>query len=181
MGPARLACLLLLGACSSPQPEVAREAPDVHFKRAAVLAAISPENRKQVEDLVAAEIERRRPDVSATSTWEEFPDLGRISTQGMLNYLQFHGIDLLVTIVPFSETISAGYDDWSDVAQDELGGYVGGLTPQVLAGRFGVQVVGWNVPTRAPVYAKTSEILIGDVAGPRGVADFAIATVTREL
>lgn len=181
MGPARFAWLLLLGACSSPQPKVPLEAPDVHFKRAAVLAAISPENRKEIEDLVASELERRRPDVEASSTWEEFPDLGKISRQGLINYLQFHGIDMLVTIVPFSETISASYDDWSDVADDDLGVYVEDLTPQVLAGRFGVQVVGWNVPTREPVYAKTSQVMVADVAGVRGVADFTIVTVTHEL
>jgi len=181
MSCARIVALLLLGACSSSRDDIALEAPDVHFQKAAVLAAVAPEDRREIEDAVAAEIERRRPGVQAITTWEAFPNLEGVSERYLMNYLNRYGVDLLVTIVPFSETTNASYDEWSDVASDKLGGYVEDLNERVLLGRFGVQVVGWDVPTKQPVYAKTSQIMVGDVAGTDEVADFAVATVTRDL
>jgi len=178
---ARFVPLLLLGACSSSDEKVALEAPDVHFQKAAVMAAVAPENRKEIEDRVAAELERRRPGVQVITTWEAFPNLEEVSEVYLMNYLNRYGVDMLVTIVPFSETTNASYDEWSDVASDQMGGYVEDLDERVLLGRFGVQVVGWDVPTKQPVYAKTSQIMIGDVAGTDEVADFAVTTVTRDI
>ncbi len=63
----------------------------------------------------------------------------------------------------------------------EFGDYVEGLSPHTLLGRFGVQVVGWDVDTREPVYAKTSQILVGEVSGPDGITDFAVESVTQDI
>jgi hypothetical protein len=172
--------LLFLGACSSPQTDIPLEAPNVKFKKAAILAAVAPQHREEVENLVAAELERRRPESQAVATYGPLPDLDELTGQGLLNYLNYHSIDLLVTIVPFAETLSASYQ-WEDVASDEIGIYVEDLTPYVLAGRYGVQVVGWDVSSREPVYAKTSAIMVGETTGPAGVADFAATTVTRDI
>ena len=146
-----------------------------------MLAAVEPGNRKEIEDLVAQELKRRRPDVEVITTFESFPDLDAVTDQRLMDYLNRYGVDMLLTIVPFAETRNASYDDWSDVANDELGAYVQDMEAQVLIGRFGVQVVGWDVPTKHPVYAKTSQILVGEVAGAEEVASFAVATVTRDI
>jgi hypothetical protein len=173
---------LLLAACSSPETEpVELEAPDVKFKKAAILAAVAPENRKEVEDFAVAEIKRRRPKASVIATWPKHPNLEAITEESFREFLEDEGIDLVVTIVPFVETVAAGYNELSDVAGEEIGLYVEDMRAHALAGRFGVQVVGWNVETKEPVYARTSQILVGEVAGPQGVAEFAVESVTRDL
>ena len=176
----RSTLLLALGACSSPEPTLPPKAPGVYFTKAAVLAAVDSDNRREVEDIVANEIHLRRPEVELISTWEQFPELAGLTEQRVIEDLQRQRVDLLVTIVPFSEEKRARYDDWSDVASDTLGTYVERLDAQSLRGTAGVQVVAWDVATRAPVYAETTELLVDEIAAPRDVIDFTVGTVTRD-
>lgn len=175
-------CLLSLAACKTASTEqaVQLEAPDVHFRKAIIVAVTDNENRHAVEDAVAEEIHRRRPYTQIMTSYKAYPDLHKLTEERFQSYVYNHGIDIVVTIVPFAETVSAGYDDWTDVAGDELVPYVEKQPAGALVGRYGVQLVAWDVKTKRPVYAKTSQILVGELAGPNGVAEFAAATVTTE-
>lgn len=178
---ARLIPLLLLGACSSTKSNVPLDAPDVKFKKAFIVAAVGPEYRKDIEDRVAAEIQRRRPAVQVIPSFGQFPNPEDVSRHELQSFLSSHNIDMVITIVPFAETYSAKYDQWDDVANQELGTYVEDMHTQALIGRFGVQVVGWEVATKRPVYAKTRQITVGEASGPNGVVEFAADTVTRDI
>ncbi len=178
---ARLIPLLLLGACSTTKSSVPLEAPDVRFKKAFIVAAVGPEYRKDIEDHVAAEIQRRRPYVQVIPSFDQFPNPNEVREHEFISFLKSHDIDLVVTIVPFAETYAAKYDEWDDVAESELGTYVEGMDTQALVGRYGVQVVGWDVATKHPVYAKTRQVMVGEVSGPNGVIEFTADTVTRDI
>ncbi len=173
--------LLAFIGCASTEKEqpAPLEAADVRFERAVVLAAFPARSRRDVEDIAVAELERRRPNAQVLASWKEFPDVESVTGESFRDYLVENDIDFVVTIVPFAETITASYDDWSDEAADELDDFVEQVNAGALAGRFGLEVVGWDVATRAPVCSRTSQFLVGDVAGPNGVAEFAVATVTR--
>ncbi len=178
---ARIAPLLLLSACSTSKTDAPLEAPDVKFKKAFIVAAIPSDGRKDVEERVAAEVQRRRPYVQVIPSYAQFPNPDEVKQQELLSFVRNHDIDMIITIVPFAETVLTQHDDWSDVAQDDVGRYVEDMSAQSLVGRYGVQVVGWEVATRKPVYAKTSQVIVGSVQGPSGVADFAIQAVTRDI
>lgn len=178
---ARFVPLLLLGACSSTKSSVPLEAPDVKFKKAFIVAAVGPEYRKDIEDRVGAEIQRRRPYVQVIPSFGQFPNPNDVGRNELASFLKSHDIDFVVTIVPFAETYAAKYDQWDDVAGHELGEYVEGMETQALVGRYGVQVVGWDVATKLPVYAKTRQVVVGEVSGPNGVVEFASDTVTRDI
>ena len=170
--------LLALAACQSkPKESVPLEAPNVHFKKAIVLAAVAEDKRKEVEDMVVAELLRRRPDTKVTPSYKQFPDLGKATHERFKAYVDTQDVDMVVTIVPFAEIVAARYADWNKEPH-ELVAYYDDLSPAALVGRFGVQVVGWDVKTKRPVYAKTSEILVGEAVGVQGVTDFAVATVS---
>jgi len=175
---ARLAPLLLVAACASSKDRPPLEAPNVHFQRALIVAEVAQDKRAEVEGIVANEIQKRRPHVQVIQSADQFPDLEHLTREHFLAYLQSQAIDLVVTIKPFAELARAEYASWPKTSKTELGDHVEHIQPSVLVGRFGVQVVGWDVATKRPVYAKTSQTLVGSSAGPRGVADFAVTSVT---
>lgn len=175
---ARLALLLLVAACASSKDRPPLEAPNVHFNKALIVAEVAPDKRSEVEGIVANEIQKRRPHVQVIQSAEQFSDFGRVTRQQFLAYLQAHEIDLVVTIKPFAELARPEYASWSKVSKNELGDHVEHIQPTALVGRFGVQVVGWDVATRRPVYSKTSQTLVGSSSGSQGVADFAVTSVT---
>ena len=178
---ARIVPLLLLGACSSTKSNVPLEAPNVKFNRAFIIAAMGPEYRKDVETRAAEEIQKRRPHVQVIPSYGPFPDPNEVSENEFKTFLKSRDIDFVVTIVPFAETAAARYDDWQDVAAEEVDHYVGDMKVQALVGRYGIQVVGWDVATKKPVYAKTRQIMIGEASGPNGVVNFAVDAVTRDI
>lgn len=178
---ARIVPLLVLCACTSSKSNVPLEAPDLKFKKAFIVAAIKSSNRKEVEEHVAAELQRRRPYVQVIPSYEQFPNPSDVHHQELMMFLESHDVDLVITIVPFVEAALAKHQDSSDVARDDLGHYVDHMDAQPIVGRFGVQVVGWDVATKKPVYAKTSQVIVGTVDGPNGVTDFAVHTVTRDI
>ena len=175
---ARLAPLLLVAACASSKDRPPLEAPNVHFNRALIVAEVAEDKRAEVEGIVANEIQKRRPHVQLIQSVDQFSDFKKVTRDQFLAYLQSHEIDLVVTIKPFAELARAEYASWPKTSKTELGDHVEHIQPTALVGRFGVQVVGWDVATRRPVYAKTSQTLVGSSAGPRGVADFAVTSVT---
>jgi len=184
---AALAPLLLVSAplavssgCASSHQSAPLEAPNVHFQKALVMAEAPLEKRRQIERMVADEMQRRRPHVQVVLSSDQFPQLGQVSRENFLAYLQNYEIDLVMTITPFAEAVKMEYTD-ARASQEELGKHVMDARPNAMVGRFGVQVIGWDTKTRRPVYSKTSETLIGSASGPRGVADFAVTTVSRDL
>lgn len=186
MKPSLIASLLLVssglaavsGCASHPNPPL--EAPNVHFQKALVMAEAPLEKRREIERMVADEMQRRRPHVQVVLSSDQFPQLGQVSRENFLAYLQNYEIDLVMTITPFAEAVKMNYTD-SLANKQELGQHVMDARPNAMVGRYGVQVIGWDTKTRRPVYAKTSETLIGSASGPRGVADFAVTTVSRDI
>ena len=172
--------LALLGACTTPAKQSAPplDAPNVVFKKAMVVAAFVPDQRQQIENLFATEIQRRRPAARVIASYQQFPEMGKTTENRFAAFLDTQAVDLVVTIEPFGEVMKTNFDDWSDIANVALGQYYGAMAPQELKGRIGVQVVGWDVKTKRPVYAKTSEILVGEAVGVQGVTDFAVTTVS---
>ncbi len=166
------------GCASHPTP--ALEAPNVHFQKALVMAEAPLEKRREIEKMVATEMQRRRPHVQVVLSSDQFPQLGAVSRESFLAYLQNYEIDLVMTITPFAEAVKMDYSD-TKASRQELGQHVMDARPNAMVGRYGVQVIGWDTKTRKPVYSKTSETLIGSASGPRGVADFAVTTVSRDL
>jgi hypothetical protein len=166
------------GCASHKSPPL--EAPNVHFQKALVMAEAPLEKRREIERMVADEMQRRRPHVQVVLSSDQFPQLGQVTRENFLAYLQNYEIDLVMTITPFAEAVKMSYTDTAAM-KEELGQHIVDARANAMIGRYGVQVIGWDTKTRRPVYSKTSETLIGSASGPRGVADFAVTTVSRDL
>jgi hypothetical protein len=178
---ARIVPLLLLGACSSSKSSVPLEAPNVKFNKALIIAAMGPEHRRDVETRAAEEIQKRRPHVQVIPSYGPFPDVNEVSETEFATFVKSRDIDMVVTIVPFAEAALTSHDGWDDVANDHVGHYVEDMKVQALVGRYGIQVVGWEVATKKPVYAKTRQTVFGEAAGPNGVVEFTVDAVTRDI
>src|SRR5262249_38114775 len=161
------AFVIPLGACASSHESAPLEAPNVHFQKALVMAEAPLEKRREIERMVADEMQRRRPHVQVVLSSDQFPDIEHVSRENFLAYLQNYEIDLVMTITPFAEAVSQSYGQWTAIKDEELGEHVVRAQAHSMVGRYGVQVVGWDTKTRKPVYAKKSETLMGASAGPQ--------------
>jgi len=170
-----------LSGCATSHESAPLEAPNVHFQKALVMAEAPLEKRKEIERMVADEMQRRRPHVQVVLSSDQFPDIEHVSRENFLAYLQNYEIDLVMTITPFAEVMSQRYGQWTAIKNEELGEHVVHAQAATMTGRYGVQVIGWDTKTRKPVYAKKSETLLGASASPQGVATFAVTTVSREM
>src|SRR5262245_41234347 len=82
-----------LPGCASSHESAPLEAPNVHFQKALVMAEAPLEKRREIERMVADEMQRRRPHVQVVLSSDQFPDIEHVSRENFLAYLQNYEID----------------------------------------------------------------------------------------